>query len=385
MADLRQPNQQGSGEGARDRGRAAASDMAAATRSGAETASDAARMATGTEERVAQQGSAALREATHGGAELLRQGAEAGRRGAAALGETTRDRMEALGTGQDHVLHQAAREVQMTGRGLAEMAEETAAGLRSLMAMPGLSGDGMRDTQQALSRLMDGVVATNLRLTRELMHRTGPSAFVELQRRFMRDWFDALTEGGTVLLRATQQAAEESLRPLEQQKQRRDARRNGPGHGADRVCDVMSTDVKVTTPDDSVQQAARLMGEADTGALPVREGDRLVGMITDRDVAIRLVAEGKDPARTKVREVMSPEVRYVFEDEGLEHIAENMAEQQVRRLPVVNREKRLVGILSLGDIARQDRGQELAGRALGGVAREGRQHNQGAAPQMHHG
>jgi Mg/Co/Ni transporter MgtE len=110
-------------------------------------------------------------------------------------------------------------------------------------------------------------------------------------------------------------------------------------------------------------------------------------MVTDRDVAVRLVAEGKAPARTKVREVMSPEVRYVFEDEGLEHVAENMAEQQLRRLPVVNREKRLVGILSLGDIASQERGRELAGRALGGVARESRQHNQAAAPemQMHHG
>ncbi|MBX6742769.1 MAG: CBS domain-containing protein [Acetobacteraceae bacterium] len=147
----------------------------------------------------------------------------------------------------------------------------------------------------------------------------------------------------------------------------------------------MSTDVRVATPEDSVQQAAKLMSETDTGVLPVREGDRLVGMVTDRDVAIRLVAEGKDPARTKVREVMSPEVRYVFEDEGLEHVAENMAEQQLRRLPVVNREKRLVGILSLGDIAGQERGRDLAGRALGGVTREGGQHHQGAAPQMYNG
>lgn len=382
MADIRQPNQQGSGEGARERSRAAASDMAAATRSGA----DAARSAAGTEERAARQGGAALHEAAHGGAELMRQGAEAGRHGAAALGEAAREGMQALGTGQEQVLHQAAREVQMTGRGLAEMAEETAEGIRSLMAMPGFSGDGMRDAQQAVSRLMDGVVATNLRLTRELMRRTGPSAFIELQRRFIRDWFDALAESGTVLLHATRQAAEESLRPLEQQRQRRGAQRTGPDHrGAGRVCDVMSTDVKVATPEDSVQQAAKLMSEADTGVLPVREGDRLVGMVTDRDVAVRLVAEGKDPARTKVREVMSPEVRYVFEDEGLEHVAENMAEQQIRRLPVVNREKRLVGILSLGDIARQEQGRELAGRALGGVARERRQHNQGAAPQMYNG
>ncbi|MDI3308709.1 MAG: CBS domain-containing protein [Acetobacteraceae bacterium] len=379
MADTRQPNQQGSGEGARERGRAAASDMAAATRRGAE----AAREAAGTEEReerVVQQGATALREGAHGGADMLRRGGEAGRRSAAVLGETARVGMQALGTGQEHILNQAAREVQMAGRGLAEMVEETTEGIRSLMAMPGFSGDGMREAQQAVSRLMDGVIATNLRLTRELMHHAGPSAFIGLQRRFVRDWFDALAEGGTVLLHATRQAAEESLRPLEQQRQRRSA-----DHGSGRVCDVMSTDVRVATPEDSVQQAAKLMSETDTGVLPVREGDRLVGMVTDRDVAIRLVAEGKDPARTKVREVMSPEVRYVFEDEGLEHVAENMAEQQLRRLPVVNREKRLVGILSLGDIARQERGRDLAGRALGGVTREGGQHHQGAAPQMYNG
>jgi len=378
MAEIKQPHQQGSGEGVRDRSRAAASDTVAATQSGVESASGAA-------ERATRRGGAALREAVHGGADLMRQGAEAGRRGATAFGEAAQDGLEAMGAGQEQMLNQAAREVQMTGRGLAEMAEETAEGIRSFMAVPGFSGDGMRDAQQAMARLVDGVIATNLRLTRELMHRTGPSAMIELQRRFMRDWFDAMAEGGTVLLRATRQAADESLRPLERQKQQRGARWNGAGQGAGCVSDAMSTDVKVATPDDSVQQAARLMGEADTGVLPVREGDRLVGMVTDRDVTLRLVAEGKDPARTKVREVMSPEVRYVFDDEGLEHVAENMAEQQIRRLPVVNREKRLVGILSLGDIARQERGRELAGRALGGVAREGGRHNQGAGPEMRHG
>jgi len=379
MADTKQPNQQGSGEGARQRSRAAASNMAAATRSSAE----AARETAGTEERAeraVQQGATALREGAHGGADMLRRGGEAGRRGAAALGETAQVGMQALGTGQEHMLNQAAREVQMARRGLAEMVEETTEGIRSLMAVPGFSGDGMREAQQAVSRLMDGVIATNLRLTRELMHHAGPSAFIELQRRFVRDWFDALAEGGTVLLRATRQAADESLRPLEQQRRRRRA-----DHGSGRVCDVMSTNVRVASPEDSVQQAAKLMSEADTGVLPVREGDRLVGMVTDRDVAVRLVAEGKDPARTKVREVMSPEVRYVFEDDGLEHVAENMAEQQLRRLPVVNREKRLVGILSLGDIARQERSGDLAGRTLGGVTREGGQHHQGTMPQMYNG
>ena len=149
------------------------------------------------------------------------------------------------------------------------------------------------------------------------------------------------------------------------------------GRAPGRVAEVMTREVRVANPDDSVQQIAQIMREADTGALPVGEGDRLVvGMVTDRDVAVGLVAEGRDPARTKVREVMSKEVRYVFEDEDLEHVAENMAEQQVRRLPVMNRQKRLVGIVSLGDIAK-GRQSPLAGRALSGITRQGGQHTGG--------
>jgi len=121
------------------------------------------------------------------------------------------------------------------------------------------------------------------------------------------------------------------------------------------------------------------MRDEDTGILPVGEGDRLVGIVTDRDVALRLVAEGKDPARTKVREVMTQDVKYVFEDEELGHVADNMAEQQVRRLPVVNRSKRVVGVISLGDLARAERSGRYAGRAMRGIARETARQMPGAA------
>jgi CBS domain-containing protein len=92
------------------------------------------------------------------------------------------------------------------------------------------------------------------------------------------------------------------------------------------------------------------MAELDTGVLPVGEGDRLVGMITDRDIAVRAVAQGKGPDAT-VRDVMTPEVRYCFEDESLDDVVRNMGENKVRRLPVMSRNKRLVGIVSLGDVA----------------------------------
>src|SRR5439155_16215688 len=108
-------------------------------------------------------------------------------------------------------------------------------------------------------------------------------------------------------------------------------------------------DVELANPQDTLNQAASMMKKLDSGVLPVGENDKLVGMLTDRDIAIRAVAEGKGPD-TKVREVMSAEVRYCFDDEDVAHVAENMAELQVRRLPVVNREKRLVGIVSLGDL-----------------------------------
>ena len=141
-----------------------------------------------------------------------------------------------------------------------------------------------------------------------------------------------------------------------------------------RVSDAMTRDVRIARPDQTIQDAARMMAEIDAGALPVGEGDRLVGMITDRDIAVRAVAAGKAPS-AKVSEVMSAEVKYCFEDEDTEHVARNMGDQQVRRLPVVNRDKRLVGILSLGDLATSEHPTPV-GEALQDISRPGGQHSQ---------
>src|SRR5215831_1899215 len=110
---------------------------------------------------------------------------------------------------------------------------------------------------------------------------------------------------------------------------------------------AMTPKVRMIHPDQTIGEAAKLMSEIDAGALPVAENDRLVGMITDRDIAVRAVALGKSPD-TKVREVMSGEVLYCFEDEELTHVSRNMSDMMVRRLPVVNRDKRLVGVISVG-------------------------------------
>jgi CBS domain-containing protein len=141
-----------------------------------------------------------------------------------------------------------------------------------------------------------------------------------------------------------------------------------------RVSEAMTRDVRVARPDQMIQDAAKLMSEIDAGVLPVGDNDRLVGMITDRDIAVRAVAQGKGP-QTPVREVMTAEVKYCFDDEDTEHVARSMSDQQVRRLPVVNRDKRLVGILSLGDLAIMQGGAP-AGEALAGISQPGGQHSQ---------
>jgi CBS domain-containing protein len=143
-----------------------------------------------------------------------------------------------------------------------------------------------------------------------------------------------------------------------------------------RVAEAMTRDVRIASPEQSIRDAASLMAKADFGAIPVGENDRLVGMITDRDIAVRAVAAGKGPD-TPVREVMSQDVKYCFDDEDLEHVAKNMAEIRVRRLPVVTRDKRLVGIVSLGDIALVE-DKKVAGEAVSGVSKHGGPHSQSA-------
>jgi CBS domain-containing protein len=117
------------------------------------------------------------------------------------------------------------------------------------------------------------------------------------------------------------------------------------------VNEVMTRDVMIASPSDSLQHAAQLMEQEDFGSLPVGENDRLVGMLSDRDIAIRAVAHGLSPTECTVGDVMSAEVKYVFDDQTVEEAAKLMATLQVRRLPVLNRDKRLVGIVSLGDLA----------------------------------
>jgi CBS domain-containing protein len=142
-----------------------------------------------------------------------------------------------------------------------------------------------------------------------------------------------------------------------------------------KVKEAMTRDVRLVKPDQPISEAAKLMAELDIGALPVEESDRLVGMITDRDIAVRAVAMGRGPD-TPVSEVMSREIKYCYEDQSIDEVTQNMGELRIRRLPVLTRDKRLVGILSLGDLAIDEGARDEAGEALGGISRPGGQHSQ---------
>ena len=147
-----------------------------------------------------------------------------------------------------------------------------------------------------------------------------------------------------------------------------------------KIAEIMTRDVQMVTPEDTLQDAARMMADIDCGVLPVAKDDRLVGMLTDRDIVVRGVAAGMAPGTTQVREVMSGEIKYVFEDESVDDLARNISTLQIRRLPVMSRDKRLVGIVSLGDLA-TTRGQDKqSSKAIAGVSKP----NGGSAQAVKH-
>ena len=141
-----------------------------------------------------------------------------------------------------------------------------------------------------------------------------------------------------------------------------------------KISEVMTRDVQTVRPDQPVQEAASFMLSADAGSIPVTDGDRLIGMITDRDIAVRGVAKGYGPD-TQVRELMTDEVICAREDDNVEDVASRMSSAQVRRLPVIDGDERLCGIVSLGDLSR-DADEDSAAQALEGVSERGGKHQQ---------
>lgn len=141
-----------------------------------------------------------------------------------------------------------------------------------------------------------------------------------------------------------------------------------------KISEVMTRDVQTIRPDQSAQDAARFMLNSDAGSIPVTEGDRLIGMITDRDIAVRGVAKGFGPD-TPVRELMTGDIICARSEDSIEDVASKMSEAQVRRLPVIDEQERLCGIVSLGDLSREA-DSDCASEALEGVSQPGGQHQQ---------
>jgi CBS domain-containing protein len=141
-----------------------------------------------------------------------------------------------------------------------------------------------------------------------------------------------------------------------------------------KISEVMTRDVETVRPDQPVQQAASFMLSADAGSIPVTDGNRLVGMITDRDIAVRGVAKGYGPD-TQVRDLMSADVICIREDDDVDDVASKMSQAQVRRLPVIDDRQQLCGIVSLGDLSRETDG-DSASQALEGVSQPGGKHQQ---------
>lgn len=138
------------------------------------------------------------------------------------------------------------------------------------------------------------------------------------------------------------------------------------------ISDIMTRDVQVVRAETTIREAAETMAKSDVGALPVCDGDKLLGMVTDRDIVVRGLAKGLS-ANDTVSRVMTQGVEYCFEDDELTEVEDKMATNQIRRIAVVNRDKKLVGILSLGDVAREARPSE-AGDVLEEVSQPGQPH-----------
>jgi CBS domain-containing protein len=141
-----------------------------------------------------------------------------------------------------------------------------------------------------------------------------------------------------------------------------------------KISEVMTTDLETVSADQTAREAAAFMLRADAGSIPVCEGDKVIGMITDRDIAVRGVAEGRGPD-TPVSELMTESIICAHEDDDVQEVARRMSDEQVRRLPVIDSDERLVGIVSLGDLARETAG-EAAQQALEGVSAPGGAHQQ---------
>jgi uncharacterized protein (DUF2267 family)/CBS domain-containing protein len=221
---------------------------------------------------------------------------------------------------------------------------------------PAVQPDSMRSRAEFVARVADGLEGGGKPVNPE---KAAKAVLSTLQRH--------VAEAETAKVR---HALPEDIRML--WPENAGARQLKHGDGSMKVADVMTRNVQLASPNDTLGAIAKRMAKEDIGFLPVGENDHLVGSITDRDIVARAVAQGKD-GQCRVRDVMTQDVKYCFEDESIDEVIQNMGDIQVRRLPVVNRNKRLVGIVSLADAAMKY-DPAAAGAAMSGVVEPGGSH-----------
>jgi CBS domain-containing protein len=317
-----------------------------AMRRSAEAGGEAPRRAAEAMTRSAEAGGDALRRPGAGSAEAPRRGAALASGSAAQMAGSLRGGAERTGEGlaqtagaiahaQTSLAGEAAEQFSGASHRFLDLGQAMAERMHGLMPLAQWPAGTLPELQQTMARMMTRMLEAQSRAAQEMMHRAGPMAVAELQQQLLREVFDTLSEGGKAMLNATRRHAAPVLEPAATDR-------------AGMVGAAMHRGTRVASPEDTVQQAAKLMTEVGLGALAVGEHDKLVGMLTERDLAQRLVAEGRDPARTIVRDVMTPGSRRVFEDESLADATAMMGRDRVKALPVLNREMRLVGMLTAG-------------------------------------
>ncbi|GGG16841.1 hypothetical protein GCM10010964_01420 [Caldovatus sediminis] len=329
--------------------------------------------AAGADQAAARRGGSGAAQALQGGAGAVRRGAETFAEAAGQAGEAAeeaalaaRETAARAAEGGARLFDDAASELEEIGRRVARAVEETTGEMRRMMVLPQLANGAMREAQQAIGSLVDGVAEANLRIAREIMRLADPSAAFDVQRRLVHEYVEAMMQGSARMVHAARRSAEETLRPMEEQiREACGSRGETRGAGAawrqqqqhqppsgQRVAEVMRIGMRMVGPEETVQQAARIMAEENTAVLPVGEEGRLLGIVTGHDLAVRLIAEGRDPARTPVREVMRAKPPCAFADEDAGRAVETMTEEQVPGLPVVSRDDhRFLGVVALADLA----------------------------------
>ncbi|MFM2044658.1 MAG: hypothetical protein RLY86_3234 [Pseudomonadota bacterium] len=346
------------------------------------------------------------------------EGGQAMERGMQETGDRLRRGGEQLGDRTREMAEMSADQFDRMGGLMAEAARDAAETARLMMRFSGFPGGGARNLQMVAGGLMDRMLKTQMEMMQRMIGQADAVQFATGQQRMLRRFLESWAEGSAEVLRATRQSVDNALDVLDQtgkghvnqgqgsqdgsqgreggQSQRRSQASRPQGRGQSeqdgqqegqqdgqqeqepiRIAEVMTQGLRSIRPDQSIKDAAGMMAEEDVGVLPVMEKERLVGLVTDRDIAIRLVGEGKDLARTLVREVMSTDLVTAREDEDVTDVLDRMAEEQLHRIPVVDAQGRPTGIVALADLVGIL--PERTGEALRSISREGGQRRQGQA------